>query len=406
MAPDARMIDEDKYFSTFVTDDLLATLDASTVDIADARYLPPWTYTSDDWFRFEKRAIFDQSWLCVGRAGLIPNPGDYYTVTVNDDPLVAIRGTDGVVRVMANVCQHRGHLLLEGSGSIEHGLLRCPLHYWSYDIDHGKLRHAPEMHRSNFDRSAICIPQLKVEEWMGFIFVNFDPGAEPLAPSLAKLGAEMVNYDVANMVSLPTLDIAGYPWNWRLMLENFMEPYHNAYLHRGIHDFALGHGFVEHDASESVIMHPTGFDEAGQAFNPTHRALFPVIPTLTEEQSSRVMFAMVPPMLLLGLVPDHMFWFIVLPNGPNEISLRIGLCVPPESTKVRNFGKLIDWVVDGIMMYNDQDVKADTLVQLGNKSRFAARGRMSWKETTVSQLSKWLVRRYKLYAIERGLVKG
>src|SRR5262245_19108692 len=106
-----------------------------------------------------------------------------------------------------------------------------------------------------------------------------------------------------------------------------------------MHDFPLGHGFVEHDPAENVLMHATGIDEPGQAFNPTHLALLPLIPTLNGEQRQRVTFAMVPPMLLLGLVPDHMFWFIVLPNGPNEISLRIGLCVPPESTQVRNFGK-------------------------------------------------------------------
>jgi phenylpropionate dioxygenase-like ring-hydroxylating dioxygenase large terminal subunit len=406
MAPDPRLVDEDGYLASFVTDDVLAGFDASTVDVSEARYLPPWTYTSDDWFRFEQRAIFDRSWLCLGRSALAANPGDFFTVTVNDDPMVVIRGSDGALRVMSSVCQHRGSLLVEGAGAIERGLFRCPLHSWSYDINDGRLQHAPEMQQTNFDRDSICLPQLKVEEWMGFVFATFDPSAEPLAPTLGKLEAEMANYDVANMVSLPTIDIPGYPWNWRLMLENFMEPYHNAYLHKGIHDFALRHGFVDHDATENVIMHPTGFDEPGQAFNPTHRALLPLIPTLTDEQRQRVMFAMVPPMLLLGLVPDHMFWFIVLPNGPNEISLRIGLCVPPESMQVRNFGKLMDWIVDGIMMYNDQDVVADTRVQLGNKSRFANRGPMSWKETTVLQLNRWLVRRYRQHAIDRGFVKG
>ena len=79
----------------------------------------------------------------------------------------------------------------------------------------------------------------------------------------------MKNYDVENMVSLPTMDVPDYPWNWKLMLENFMEPYHNAYLHKGIHDFALGHGFVEHSPEENVIMHPTGFDRPDGGVQPT-----------------------------------------------------------------------------------------------------------------------------------------
>jgi phenylpropionate dioxygenase-like ring-hydroxylating dioxygenase large terminal subunit len=188
------------------------------------------------------------------------------------------------------------------------------------------------------------------------------------------------------------------------MLENFMEPYHNAYLHKGIHDFALGHGFVDHAPDENVIMHPTGFDRRDAAFNPIHQALLPPIETLTDEQRRRVMFAMIPPLMPLGLVPDHMFWFLVLPSGANSISLRIGISVPPESVTVQNFEKRISWLVDGIMMYNDQDVVADTAVQRGLRSRFAPRGPFSWKETTVVQLNRWLYTRLRAYAEETSLI--
>ena len=405
MALDPRLIDVDQHLSTFMNDDLLDQFEASIVDVANAKHLPPWTYTSEDWFLFERKAIFDRSWLCVGRAAHASNSGDYFTITINNDPLVVVRGEDNQLRVMSNVCAHRGHLLVEGSGHIEHGLFRCPLHFWSYDIDSGSLKHSPEMQKTNFDRADNCLMQLRTEEWMGFVFINYDPLAEPLAPTLQPLADEMANYNVEQMVSLPTIDIPGYPWNWRLMLENFMEPYHNAYLHKGIHDFALRHGFIDQSVTDNVIMHPTGFDEVGQGFNPTHRALLPVIPTLTTEQKSRVMFAMLPPMMLVGLVPDHIFWFLVLPNGPNEITLRIGLCVPPESTRVQSFEKLMDWVVDGIMMYNEQDVRANTLTQIGLKSRFARQGSMSWKETTVLQLNRWLVHRYRQYAVDRGFAR-
>jgi hypothetical protein len=71
---------------------------------------------------------------------------------------------------------------------------------------------------------------------------------------------------------------------------------------------------------------------------------------------------------------------------------------------VENFGKRIDWLVDGIMMYNDQDVVADTAVQKGLRSRFAPRGPFSWKETTVVQLNRWLYKRYREYAEAVGLV--
>ena len=391
-------------FSRLVDADVLDSMKSSIVDVSDGRYMPPYVYASEEWFEFEKAAVYDRSWLCVGRLDLLRQPGDYYTVTINDDPLMVVMDDEGQVRVMSSVCQHRGHLLAEDSGNAETGLFRCPLHHWSYDL-RGRLRHAPEMGRTNdFSRSDVCLPQLKVELWQGFVFAHFDDDAPPLAPTLAKLEAEMANYDVANMVSLPPMDIEGYPWNWKVMLENFMEPYHNAYLHKGIHDFALGHGFVDHTPDENVIMHPTGFDRELGAFNPLHKALLPEIEGLSDQQRRQVMFAMIPPMMPLGLVPDHMFYFLVLPHGANQITIRVGLCFPPESLQVRNFGKIVDWIVDGIMMYNDQDVEADTSVQKGLRSRFAPRGRFSWKETTVAQLNRWLHKRYAEYAEETGLV--
>ncbi|MEX0665118.1 MAG: aromatic ring-hydroxylating dioxygenase subunit alpha [Acidimicrobiia bacterium] len=392
-------------FRHLMDEDVLRAFEPSTCDVADARYLPPYVYTSEEWFGFEREAIYNRSWLCVGRAGLLQKRGDYFTVTINDDPLLVVRGDDDEIRVMSAVCQHRGTILAEDSGCAERGLFRCPLHSWSYDLQ-GRLRHAPEMHKSNWDRSSTCLPQLKVEIWQGFIFVNFDDGAAPLAPTLKKLEDEMRNYDVEHMVDLPPIDIPDYPWNWKVMLENFMEPYHNAYLHKGIHDFALGHGFVDHSPDENVIMHPTGFDRRDGAFNPIHQALLPPIETLTDEQRQRVMFAMIPPLMPLGLVSDHMFWFLVLPSGANKISLRIGISVPPQALEAENFGKRMDWLVDGIMMYNDQDVVADTAVQKGLRSRFAPRGPFSWKETTVNQLNRWLVRRYREYAEDVGLVRN
>src|SRR5690242_3974544 len=67
-------------FGHVVNGAVLELLRESTVDVADARYLPGWVYSSEEWFEFENEAIFNRSWLCVGRAGFLQKPGDYYTV--------------------------------------------------------------------------------------------------------------------------------------------------------------------------------------------------------------------------------------------------------------------------------------------------------------------------------------
>ncbi len=182
------MLDAPDRFRGLVNDAVFAEFESSIGDVADAKYMPPYVYASPDWFEFEKASVYDHSWLALGRAGLAPNPGDYFTVDINDDPLMVVRDDEGKVRVFTAVCQHRGHLLAEGMGSVERGLFRCPLHSWSYNLQ-GKLVHAPEMNKTHWDKNSICLPELKVELWQGFVFASFDPDAEPLAPTLVQLEA-------------------------------------------------------------------------------------------------------------------------------------------------------------------------------------------------------------------------
>ena len=392
-------------FSRLVDADVLDSMKSSIVDVSDGRYMPPYVYASEEWFEFEKAAVYDRSWLCVGRLDLLRQPGDYYTVTINDDPLMVVMDDEGQVRVMSSVCQHRGHLLAEDSGNAETGLFRCPLHHWSYDLK-GRLRHAPEMGRTNdFSRSDVCLPQLKVELWQGFVFAHFDDDAPPLAPTLAKLEGRDGQLRRGQHGEPPAHGHRGLP----VELEGDARELHGALPQtptctRAYTTSPWATASSTTPPTRTSSCTPPGSTGSWAPSTPCTRPLLPEIEGLSDQQRRQVMFAMIPPMMPLGLVPDHMFYFLVLPHGANQITIRVGLCFPPESLQVRNFGKIVDWIVDGIMMYNDQDVEADTSVQKGLRSRFAPRGRFSWKETTVAQLNRWLHKRYAEYAEETGLV--
>ena len=99
---------------------VLDRLDASTADIETCITLPSEVYTSEAWFEFEKRAVWDPEWVCLGHIGQIPEVGDYFSITINDDPLLVLRDGAGEVRVMTAVCQHRGHILGEHAGVVSH----------------------------------------------------------------------------------------------------------------------------------------------------------------------------------------------------------------------------------------------------------------------------------------------
>src|SRR5437867_9628102 len=79
--------------------------DSSTRDFLSADTLPPLCYTSPQFYEFELEAIFYKEWLCLGHVGQIPEPGDYFTITIANDALIVLRDESGEVRVLSAVCR-------------------------------------------------------------------------------------------------------------------------------------------------------------------------------------------------------------------------------------------------------------------------------------------------------------
>ncbi|MGB1823458.1 MAG: aromatic ring-hydroxylating oxygenase subunit alpha, partial [Ilumatobacteraceae bacterium] len=181
-----------------MTEELLASLEASSQGVAEAVTLPPALYTSEEVLEFERDAIYAREWLCVGRAERIPEPGDWFTVNIAREPIIVVRDKEGDVRAMSAVCQHRAMQVCEGEGNTT--TFKCPYHHWIYGLD-GRLLGAPAMERTeNFEKSDWGLPQMRVELWMGFIFVNLDADAAPLSPTLERYSKYLVNYDLENAV--------------------------------------------------------------------------------------------------------------------------------------------------------------------------------------------------------------
>jgi phenylpropionate dioxygenase-like ring-hydroxylating dioxygenase large terminal subunit len=381
----------------------LAGLDESAQNLKNAITLPKECYTSEEWFEFEKRAVFDRDWVCLAHVGSIPNPGDYISININDDPMLVVHDEQNRIRVMSAVCPHRGSVIGDARGNCER--LVCRLHHWTFDL-HGHLLGAPEMKATmplKELKQQAFLPVLRSEVWNGWVFINMDGRAKPLAPRVKVLSEEIKNHHMSELLSTPNVELGPYPWNWKYMQENAIEPYHTWYLHRGIHDFApsrLASFYEWDDNDDGAVFHPTGFLNVDANFNMSFKCLFPIIKTLTEKERQRVMFVTVPPNLFFGAVPDGVFYYIILPSGANSLKLRVGFLYPESTMKDRNFEQIFKAAIDGLYAYNDQDVESNTRVHLGLKSRFASRSRYASKEKTLPQMNRWLVTRYKAYADE------
>jgi phenylpropionate dioxygenase-like ring-hydroxylating dioxygenase large terminal subunit len=387
--------------------EILSQLDDSVRDLPEARTLPPAVYTSDEFYRFEFEAIFAREWLCLGHVSQIPNAGDYFTVTVGPEPLVVTRDEDLQVHVVSGICQHRGFPLTSFNPKGNVKSLRCPYHYWSYGLD-GRLVAAPEMQKTcdlGHLKRETRLPPLAVEIWNGLIFANMNPDAPPLAPTVEKLDRELHNFHFPDMVAMDPIDYPDQPWNWKGMHENALEPYHTQFVHRGYHDLAPAHmaSFLDWDEEDGQVMHPTHFIHIDGGFNPTGKALFPVIETLSERQRSQVTFASIPPTAFFALLPDQAFVFLVLPSGAQSITLRIVWLFPRTTLQIRDFEWRYDMQTASNDVFNQQDIATNTRMQMGQRSRFAPRGHYCHQEETLPQFNRWLVKRYGAYAKSLGM---
>jgi phenylpropionate dioxygenase-like ring-hydroxylating dioxygenase large terminal subunit len=377
--------------------------------------LPRELYFDPDFHRFEMDAVFAAEWLCVGRQEQIPDVGDYLAVTRAGEPLIVVRAKDRSVRVMSAVCRHRAMCITASVDRTDDDMLdppdlqsgsartfRCPYHYWVYDLD-GQLVGAPEMSRTTgFDPADVQLPGLAVELWQGFIFANFDTDAAPLAPRLAKLDAVLANYGVASLVTVDPVTIPDVPFNWKIMTENFMEMYHQSRLHHGIHDFAPSSGawYADYEPGDAAMFGFSETIEPDGGFNPTFRVLFPPLPDITMEERQRVVFAFVPPSLLMGFTADSAFWFNVDPTGPTTHALSMAYIFPASTVELPDFDATLEDAIAGVANFNRQDMPTNVATQLGMQSRFAPRGRYSWQEGVLAQFNSWLIERYEAAATE------
>ena len=363
--------------------------------MGNAETLPPECYTDSGFYEFEKEAVFNHEWLCTGRESWVEKPGDYYTTSIIGEPIIVARTLKGELKAMSAVCQHRAMLVAEGSGNAR-GFL-CPYHHWSYSLD-GSLTNAPAMEKTcDFDKSKFGLPNLKAEVWQGFVFVNFDLDAPPLAPRLGAVEEAISSYDLANTEGERPSPPPEYQWNWKVMFENNNDGYHANKLHRGpLHDFVPSERATFPDLPEETAGYYrfNGTKHPDASFNATQRALLPIFPNLGEEERNRMVFANIPPTLSLVLTVDMAIYLIVRATGPETLEMDTGVLVAPGAMRSPSFHHCMKMNMAAAYEIIAQDLHVDELVQVGLRSRFAVRGRYSWQEGAQHEFNKWLVPRY------------
>ncbi len=192
-------------------------------------------YVDPAWHRVDLNEILAKTWQWVCHVEKLRTPGSFVTVEIANRPIAVVRDREGTLRAFYNVCKHRAHHLLSGEG--ETTRIMCPYHAWVYKLD-GQLVRAPETENlTGFRTSDICLDQVQVEEFAGFVFVNLDNDARPLAEVSGDLQTEIRHWapDIEDLTfgHRLTYDIKS---NWKNVVDNFLECYHCPTAHKDFCD--------------------------------------------------------------------------------------------------------------------------------------------------------------------------
>jgi len=189
-------------------------------------------YIDPKFLQVEREQIFHRSWQFLCHEEKLSEAGNFATMNIEGQSIVALRNREGELRAYYNVCKHRGHELLSGEGQTKR--ITCPYHAWTYDLD-GALVNAPRSeHLENFDQREICLEKIHIEVFCHLVFVNLDPEAAPLAEQSGNLAQEVMQYapDLGQLTFSSRLTYR-IKANWKSVVDNFLECYHCPVAHKG-----------------------------------------------------------------------------------------------------------------------------------------------------------------------------
>ncbi len=188
-------------------------------------------YTETTWHQVDLQHIISKTWQWVCHVEKVREPGSFVTVDIAGKPIVIVRDRAGTLRAFYNVCKHRAHELLSGEGQTNR--ITCPYHAWTYKLDGGLVRAPFTETLKDFEPKTICLDQVQVEEFCGFVYVNLDDSASSLSSQSGDLETEICYWapDIEKLTFGHRLTY-GIKSNWKNVVDNFLECYHCPTAHK------------------------------------------------------------------------------------------------------------------------------------------------------------------------------
>ncbi|MEM9208710.1 MAG: aromatic ring-hydroxylating dioxygenase subunit alpha [Pseudomonadota bacterium] len=369
-------------------DKLDAAIRATAGAFATARTPPGRLFWDRDLYERDLDEIFGRMWLCVGHRSRLEQPGDFFTVDLGRESIIVVANEHVEPQAFLNVCRHRGtRVTSEASGRCR-GFL-CPYHAWHYDLN-GQLRAAPGMEQvAGFDRSDFSLLQIKLDTFLGFLFVTLDAGAEPLKQAFRDF-PDLDRYELERLerVARHEYQVAT---NWKLVCQNYHECYHCGIAHPQLHrvsDYSTVP--AENVGGRLYIGGPMSVRQGYQSMTLDGSSSRPAFRRISEDDRRLVHYFNLLPNFLLSIAPDYVLTHHIWPRGPESVFIETEWFCAPEQTAAADFD--ISDAEDFWDTTNRQDWSLCENALLGLKSRHHRPGRYHPGEDCSHRFDRWYVR--------------
>ncbi|PWU23645.1 MAG: methanesulfonate monooxygenase [Candidatus Rokuibacteriota bacterium] len=202
-------------------------------DLPPTHYVHPAIYTDPEIFRDEQEKIFGKVWYLACHESELPEPNDYRTYQhPAGKNLLVVRGQDGKIRTFYNVCPHRGNTLVYApAGNARH--ITCLFHAWAFDTkgDCIEITRQKQGYGDRLAKKDTALREVKTEVGFGgFVYVNLDDGAGPLAEFIGHALDGMLKCLEAEPLEIFSYHRAVVNTNFKFWHDTNSEFYHD-YMH-------------------------------------------------------------------------------------------------------------------------------------------------------------------------------
>ena len=348
----------------------------------ESETLPPWVYSDPEFYELETEYIFRRHWLLAGHVSQAPRIGDYITLDVAGERALVIRDGDGELRAFHNVCRHRASRVVAGEFGSCAGAIVCPYHGWTYGYD-GRLESVPsDQGFEHLDKSRLSLPEVEIEEWMGFVFVRFGGDGPSVAATLQPLAEVAEHFRFAEMKPWGSRVSQSCEFNWKMFSEDESEGY---YIPKGLSAMArlFGDAHGESSAADAQPFAVLQGKESPVWCERAYQRLLPKVAHLDEAYQRAWTYYGIFPTTVFLLTPDLVGTYQVLPDGPERCTIqRFAVALEDDRREMRAARYLNRRIGRNIIK---EDLEFCTWTDAGVRSSSYQGGVLSGKESGVKR---------------------